>query len=183
MSVWLGKIICGVDLRNYGSKSTGATNSFRVLGTEIGIFVLIFDILKGIIIPITGSLLNYKFSNVEILWLGLYAVIGHIFPIFCGLRGGKGVSTIFGLFCFLSPFGSLLALGCFLITLLSAKMVSLSSIIASISLPIFCYLTHPSEPLFYVSGIFVPILIILTHKKNIKRIILNEEPKINLDFF
>lgn len=183
MSVWLGKLIYGVDLRDYGSKSTGATNSFRVLGTEIGIVVLIFDILKGIIFPLLGFLFSIEFSKQEILWFGIYAVLGHIFPIFCGLRGGKGVSTIFGLFCFLTPISSLLALGCFVITLLTKKIVSLSSIISSICLPVLIYLCNPLEPLLYISGIFVPLLIILTHRKNIRRIVLKQEPQVTLDFF
>lgn len=182
LSVWIGKIFRGIDLREYGSKGTGATNTFRVLGPEIGVVVLIFDIIKGIFLPLFLSLFNLNFTKEEILFMGIYAVLGHIYPLFSGLKGGKGVATVFGLIGILYPISALISLTTFLIVLLKTKYVSLSSIIASFVVPLSFSLVYCPISLFEIYFIIsVPLMVTFTHKKNIFRLLKKDEPKITLE--
>lgn len=182
MSVWLGKLIKGIDLREYGSKGTGATNTFRILGTEIGILVLIFDIIKGILTPIILHLINIKLSQEEILIMGIYSIVGHVYPLFSGLKGGKGVATTLGLTSFLYPLCAIVSVVVFLGILFRTKYVSLSSIIASFSLPFSLFLIYTPKSLLEVCfAISIPMIITFTHRKNIIRLIKNQEPKLKLE--
>jgi len=104
-AVWLGQAFYGVDVREYGSGNAGATNTFRVLGKKAGIAVMIIDIAKGytatnlaylIGMSVTGPQNSVVFVNYQ-LALGVTAVMGHLFPVFAGFRGGKGVATLFGM--------------------------------------------------------------------------------------
>lgn len=181
MSVWLGKTFKGVDLRNYGSGATGATNTFRVLGFEIGLIILFFDVIKALILPTILFLLNIHISNQEILFLGMTCTFGHIFPFFSDFRGGKGVATLFGIMSFLYPISSLISLLLFVLILLIYKYVSLSSILSSyflfLSVLIFYNPLGNNE---YITISTIPILVTLTHRKNILRLLKNQEPKITL---
>lgn len=182
LSVWLGRIFRGIDLRDYGSKGTGATNTFRVLGPEIGVVVLIFDIIKGISLPLLLSLFNFEFTRVEILLMGIYAVLGHVYPLFSGLKGGKGVATVFGLLGILYPTAALLSLTTFLIVLFRTNYVSLSSIIASFFVPLsFSLFYSPISLIEIYFAISVPLMVTFTHRKNILRLIRKDEPKIRLE--
>src|ERR1700692_1989736 len=136
-AVWIGKAFYGVDVREYGSGNAGATNTFRVLGKKAGIPVMLLDILKGwtatnlayfIGVTTTGgphsNFISYQLA------LGIAAVMGHLFPIFAGFRGGKGVATLFGMVLAVNLHSALLCVAVFIIVLLVTKYVSLSSIIA-----------------------------------------------------
>ena len=127
LSVWLGKLIKGIDLRHHGSGGTGATNTFRILGAEIGLAILVFDVLKGITLPLFLFLLNIHLTKLEILTLGIYAVLGHIYPIFSNFKGGKGVATIFGLISVLYPISAIISLVIFILMFLKFNYVSLRS--------------------------------------------------------
>lgn len=185
-AVWIGKSFYGKDVREHGSKNAGATNTFRVLGIKAGIPVLVIDALKGFVacnlvmfidgvIPNTREFVNYQ------LIFGVASVLGHIFPIFAGFKGGKGVATLTGIVLAIATIPTLLAIGVFIVTLLLSRYVSLSSIIAGISFPIlviFVFKTQISSLVIF--SIVVSILLVLTHHKNIERLINKQENKANL---
>src|ERR1700691_3440741 len=120
-AVWIGEAFFGVDVREYGSGNAGATNTFRVLGKKAGIPVMLIDILKGwtttnlayfIGVSTTGAYNSIAFTNYE-LALGIAAVMGHLFPIFAGFRGGKGIATLFGMVLAINLDAALLCVGVF----------------------------------------------------------------------
>lgn len=182
-AVWLGRIFYGKDIRNHGSKNAGATNTFRVLGKKPGIFVLLVDISKGILplIIIDNLSLTLETSSIILLKIGvgIVAVLGHIFPIYAGFKGGKGVATTLGVVITLSPIAAAISVGVFVLTLVISKIVSLSSIFAALSFflsTVFIIDNHDFIKIF-AGAVFV--LITLKHIENIKRILKNEEPKVN----
>lgn len=184
-SVWIGKRFYGIDVREFGSGNAGATNTFRVLGKRAGIPVLIIDILKGYLATLLAFLSSFQFdSNPFInlqLSLGIAAIVGHVFPIFAGFRGGKGVATILGVVICLTPITSALVLIVFLIVLISTRYVSLSSIIAGVSFPIFLNIVLKNQnQTLLVFSVIVSFLLLITHKKNITRLIKKQESKIKL---
>ncbi len=185
-SVWIGKSYFGKDVRDYGSGNAGATNTFRVLGTQAGIVVLLLDVLKGVT---AASLILYipsvshgtdQYVNIQLLF-GILAVVGHIFPVFENFNGGKGIATLFGM---LIGIHYLLAVACvalFVVVLLLTRYVSLSSILATISFPIFTiYIFHRDEPLLIAFGVAAALMVVITHKKNIVRLLNGEESKAKL---
>ncbi len=184
-AVWWGKKYYGIDVREFGSGNAGATNTFRVLGKKAGIPVLIIDILKGSVAVLLAFLSGFAFDTNQFvnlqLALGIAALIGHVFPIFAGFRGGKGVATILGVVICLTPITSLMVLFVFLTVLLTTKYVSLSSILAGVSFPLFLNLVlHNQNQTLIIFSVFVAILLVVTHKKNITRLFKKQEPKVNL---
>ncbi len=181
-AVWWGKRFYNADVRNFGSGNAGATNVFRVLGKKAGIPVLLIDIAKGFV---AVNLILFTSINSSSVWfvcfqivLGLTAIMGHIFPIFAGFKGGKGVATVYGVIITLSPIASIGASVIFLLSLIITKYVSLSSMLAAISLPIFIYYTSSHLDLYlFLFVLAITLLIIVTHKKNIKRLIEKSESK------
>jgi len=174
-----------IDVREFGSGNAGATNTFRVLGKKAGVPVLVIDILKGSFAVSLSFLSTYEigsagFINLQ-LALGIAALIGHIFPVFAGFRGGKGVATILGVvFCIL-PVACSLSLLVFLFVFLISRIVSLSSIIAGMSFPIILNLVlHNQNKVLAVFSIVVSLLLIITHRKNIKRLVKKEESRVKL---
>lgn len=184
-SVWIGKAFYKIDVREFGSGNAGATNTFRVLGKNAGIPVLIIDILKGTAAVALAYLSSFaphsdEFINLQ-LGLGIAALIGHIFPVFAGFRGGKGVATILGIVICILPLACSLSLLIFLIVLLSSRIVSLSSMIGGICFPIILnILLGNTNQILMVFSIIVSALLIITHRKNIKRLLKKEESKVNL---
>lgn len=183
-SVWISKYLFGIDIRDYGSGNAGATNTFRVLGRKWGSIVMLVDVLKGLFATSLWILLPY-YTNDELartnfmLGLGLTAVLGHIFPIFAQFRGGKGVATLFGMIIAIQPIVALCCVGVFLTVLYLTRMVSLSSIIASIALPIFILLVFKADEHAYRAfAILVATLVLFTHQKNITKILNGMESKV-----
>jgi acyl phosphate:glycerol-3-phosphate acyltransferase len=182
-AVWVSKYFFGVDIRNYGSGNAGATNTFRVLGAKWGSFVMAVDILKGVLASFLYLLLPYyitnEFDRVNfMIGLGLSAVLGHIFPLWAGFKGGKGVATVFGMVLAIQPVIALMVIGVFLVVLYLTRFVSLSSILASIALPVLIlFIYREPEPLYRVFTIAVALLVILTHQKNIGRLLQGSESK------
>jgi len=185
-AVWIGKFFYNIDIREFGSGNAGATNTFRVLGKKAGIPVLFFDIFKGwLSVNLTKFLSNYDLiiqTNIDLflelsLAFGLSAVIGHLFPIFTGLRGGKGIATLLGFLFAILPFAAVLSLIVFILSLLVCRFVSLSSIIASF---IFCVVVLITEDNFALNlfAFFVPLLSLITHQKNIERLLKGKETKV-----
>jgi len=185
-SVWVGKIFYGIDIRNQGSGNAGATNTMRILGWKAGIPVMIVDILKGwfavylfhFFAPETmndQSLVLYKIT------LASAAVLGHVFPVFAGFRGGKGIATLLGVGIALYPNAVFVVLVIFIVVLLISGFVSLSSIIASISFPVIvAFLFNPQSIPLMILAICVGIFVPLTHHKNIKRLINGTESKFRI---
>lgn len=184
-SVWIGKAFYNIDVREFGSGNAGATNTFRVLGKRAGIPVLIIDILKGTTAVALSFLSGYHPGTagfVELqLGLGIAALIGHIFPVFAGFRGGKGVATILGIVICIVPGASALSLLVFLFVLFSSRFVSLSSMIAGVSFPIFLNLVLGNQnQILSIFSIVVAALLIITHRKNINRLLQKQESKVQL---
>lgn len=188
-AVWLGQAFYGIDVREYGSGNAGATNTFRVLGKKPGIIVMTIDIMKGftatklaylIGLSVTGPKYSAQFVNYE-LALGVIAVMGHLFPIFAGFRGGKGVATLFGMVLAVNPFAALLCVTVFVTVLLISKYVSLSSICAGFTFPlgtVFVFQSSVKAEVLY--SICVCVLILVTHQKNIERLLKGKESKVYL---
>jgi glycerol-3-phosphate acyltransferase PlsY len=184
-AVWWGKRFYGIDVREFGSGNAGATNTFRVLGKKAGIPVLIIDIVKGALATSLAFLSFFELGSDEFvnlqLGMGIASIVGHVFPIFAGFRGGKGVATILGVVICINPIASLLAILVFLTVLIASKYVSLSSMLAGISYPFILNLLlgNQNETLFIFS-ILVAVLLVITHKKNISRLIKRQESKVEL---
>lgn len=183
-AVWVGKMLYGIDVRDYGSGNAGATNTFRVLGKKAGLPVLIMDILKGFLavkmVWLTGKYLpdTQQFINLE-LSLGIASLLGHIFPIFAGFRGGKGVATLLGILCAVHIGAALICIGVFVLTLLVTQYVSLSSMMAALTFPIsIMFIYHETVPGLNIFAMFVCILVFITHQKNIERLLRGEEGKV-----
>jgi glycerol-3-phosphate acyltransferase PlsY len=189
MAVWIGQAFYGIDIREYGSGNAGATNTFRVLGKKAGIAVMFLDIFKGytatnlaylIGLSLTGPQDSVQFVNYQ-LALGVTAVFGHLFPVFAGFRGGKGVATLFGMILAVHTEAAMLCVLTFVLFLLVFKYVSLSSIMAGFSFPlsiIFIFQSPIRSVLLY--GMCICILILVTHQKNIERLLKGEEPRVDL---
>jgi acyl phosphate:glycerol-3-phosphate acyltransferase len=182
-AVWVSKYFFGIDIRDYGSGNAGATNTFRVLGKKWGAFVMIVDMLKAIVAVKLAFFLPEAFDN-ELylinlqLGLGLAAVLGHIFPVWADFRGGKGVASLFGMVLGIQPNVALCCVGVFILVLFLTRWVSLSSILASVAFPIFILVIfNEPEHLYRVFAIVVALLVLLTHQKNIGRIIKGSESK------
>jgi acyl phosphate:glycerol-3-phosphate acyltransferase len=183
-SVWVSQYFFDIDIRDYGSGNAGATNTYRVLGPKWGTIVMVTDMIKGVVAVKLALLLPaYADSEVNLqnlqTGLGLAAVVGHIFPIWADFRGGKGVATLFGLVLGISPWTALSCVGIFMLVLYLTRFVSLSSILASIAFPIFILVIFNVEnPAYRVFAIAVALMVLLTHQKNIGRILKGSESKV-----
>jgi glycerol-3-phosphate acyltransferase PlsY len=183
-SVWISKHFFDVDIRDYGSGNAGATNTYRVLGAKWGTLVMIIDVLKGIIATSLVVLIPYYMNNAFaktnfMVGLGLAAIVGHIFPIFADFKGGKGVATLFGMIIALQPIVAVCCVGVFLLVLYLTRFVSLSSILASVAFAVFIlFIWNEKEPLYRIFAVSVALMVILTHQKNINRILKGTESKV-----
>ena len=183
-AVWVSKSVFGIDIRDYGSGNAGATNSFRVLGSKWGSFVMLVDVTKGIIATSLYILIPFYLNNELartnfMIALGMVAVIGHIFPIFANFRGGKGVATLLGMALAIQPMVALLCLVVFLITLLSTRFVSLSSMLAGVAfMVLILFIFNEKETIYRLFAIIVAMMVVVTHQKNITRLIKGTENKV-----
>jgi acyl phosphate:glycerol-3-phosphate acyltransferase len=183
-SVWVSRWFFDIDIREYGSGNAGATNTYRVLGPTWGTVVMVADMLKGILAVKLALLLpDYADSDTRLqtlqIGLGLAAVLGHIFPIWADFRGGKGVATLFGIVLGISPWTALSCVGIFLLVLYLTRFVSLSSIMASIAFPVFILVIfNVDNPIYRIFAITVALLVLLTHQKNIGRLLKGMESKV-----
>lgn len=183
-SVWISKSYFNIDIRDYGSGNAGATNTFRVLGKKWGSLVMCIDILKGVCATSLHVFIAHYATNELhrtnfMLGLGLSSVIGHVFPVWANFKGGKGVATLLGMAIAIQPTVAACCIGVFLIVLYLTRFVSLSSIIAGISFMIFIlWIFNQNEPFYRAFSIVVALTVILTHQKNIGRIINGTESKV-----
>ncbi len=186
-AVWIGKYFFQTDVREHGSGNAGATNTFRILGKKAGVPVLLIDVLKGwisvmlaiwFLIPGDSPVL---FENFRVL-CGAAAVLGHVFPVFAGFRGGKGVATLLGVAIGMQPVAALCCIGLFLMVLMLTKYVSLGSILASVFYGIFLLVidrVHHDATIIF--ALMIPMLVIITHTKNIRRLLEGNENRTYLN--
>src|SRR3954471_18938791 len=187
-AVWVSKRFFGIDIRDYGSGNAGATNTYRVLGSKWGTFVMIVDMLKGIAATSLYILLpHYMHDEWDrtnlMVGLGLAAVLGHIFPLWAGFRGGKGVATLFGMILSIEWGVAMSLVLVFLLMLMITRYVSLSSIAASIAFPLLIlsiFSAHAQELSYRLFAIATAFLVVLTHHKNISRLLNGNENKVPL---
>lgn len=178
-AVWIGKWMYGVDVREHGSGNAGATNVFRVLGKKAGIPVLLLDALKGFgAVQLSHLSWLIPEDNGFRIALGLAAALGHIFPVWAHFKGGKGIATLLGVVLALHPGAALLAIGIFLVTWGLTGFISLSSITASLSFPLWLIFRYgESSPSLVMFSLIVFVLVLITHQKNIERLLEGEEKR------
>lgn len=196
-SILISKAVSGIDIRNHGSGNAGGTNVMRVLGWKYGLLVIFLDALKGAIAVVIISRLFFgplpfenispfdDFTLVQII-AGMSAVIGHIWTVFAGFKGGKGIATALGMLLTLITIDMLIAVGVFGLVVLISRYVSLGSIIAAISVPATLFIREnlfhvdiPGYTTLFPFIIGVTVLVIFTHRKNLVRIINGNENKIS----
>lgn len=196
-AIIVSKLVAGIDIRNYGSGNAGGTNVFRVLGWKYGILVILFDAFKGVVAVVFIARLFFltempfnnptpfdDFTFIQLL-AGICAVIGHVFTVFAGFRGGKGMATAVGMAASLMTVDVLIATAVFIFMIIKFRYVSLGSISAAIALPIILFIR---ENVFHVAiegyptlisfSIFIALFIVYTHRSNIKRLIQGTENRI-----
>jgi len=183
-AVWIGKVYYGLDIREHGSKNAGATNTFRVLGKKPGITVLLIDVLKGVsatLIPVLVLQNNPEELLVKVqIGAAFLAVIGHLLPVFAGFRGGKGVATSLGVVIGIVPLAAAVSMIIFLLVFISSRFVSLGAITAALFFPFVLKFAVGTDSVWLLSfGVVVSSMVIVAHRKNIKRLLKGEENKMN----
>lgn len=185
-AIWYGKLQHGIDIRNFGSGNAGATNTFRVLGKKAGFIVMGIDIFKGWAATSLVFLLNRNGSvatdYIEVFQLlfGVAATVGHIFPVYEKFKGGKGIATLLGMLLSIQIEAALICMIVFFIVLILSKYVSLGSMISALAFPLmllFIPRFRPDHPIIIVFGFCIFLIVVITHKKNIVRLINGEENK------
>jgi len=182
----VGKLVKKIDIREYGSGNIGATNIFRVVGKKWGLIVLALDILKGII----ATLFIYRlfptdiFANIRFVYCvyGACAIIGHNWTIFLQFKGGKGVATTTGVVLALFPEAFGFSFLIFFIVVFLTRFISLGSLIAAGSFPVFVWLFYRSEsgfPVFLSFAVIMFFFLVIRHKNNISRLVKGTENKIS----
>ena len=196
-SIIVSKMARGIDIRDYGSGNAGGTNVMRVLGWKHGLFVMMLDALKGVLavivvarlfqgtVPFNNATPFDDFTLVQII-AGIAAVIGHIWTVFAGFKGGKGIATALGMLLVIATVDMLIAVGAFLLVVTFSKYISLGSIVAAIVVPLALVIR---ENIFNVDIqgyhtilpfiIALSLLVIYTHRKNVVRLINGNESKIS----
>ncbi|HEY1031525.1 MAG TPA: glycerol-3-phosphate 1-O-acyltransferase PlsY [Flavipsychrobacter sp.] len=184
-AVWVSKKVYGIDIREHGSGNAGATNTFRILGSKAGSVVMFVDMMKGFIAVKLSLLSAFSWSSEAIVnlqvFLGLAAVLGHIFPIWADFKGGKGIATLFGMILAIQPLAAVSLVGVFIGMLYLTRYVSLSSISASVAFPLLILFIFREPELSYrIFAIATACLVVLTHYKNISRLLTGNESKVPL---
>jgi glycerol-3-phosphate acyltransferase PlsY len=196
-SIIISKISHGIDIREHGSGNAGGTNVMRVLGWKKGLLVILLDALKGAVAVVFVARLHYgglpfqnvspfdDFTLVQII-AGIAAVIGHIWTVFAGFRGGKGIATALGMLIMIVTVDMLVALGIFIIVVTISRYVSLGSILAALSVPLTLIFREnilhdhiQSYGTLLPFVVAVSLLVVFTHRKNVMRLINGTESKIS----
>lgn len=184
-AVWIGRRFYGIDVREHGSHNAGATNTLRVLGRRAALPVFLLDVLKGFAAVMLSHLSGYEngsdaMFNLKIALVAA-AVTGHILPVFARFKGGKGVATLTGAVLGVYPPAVLLCLLVFVIVLAATHYVSLSSMSAGVAFPIFVIgLFGERSTALMIFSCVIAVLLVFTHRKNIKRLLAGTESKIYL---
>lgn len=179
----MGRQFYGIDVREFGSGNAGATNTFRVLGKKPGIAVLIMDVLKGFLaVKLAYIVGDYSSDSPEFidfeLALAVCGLMGHIFPVYVGFRGGKGIATMLGILIGVHPQAALICAIVFIITLILSGYISLSSMMAGITFPVVIMVFYSTNSSINIFSLAVAVIILVTHQRNIERILSKEESRI-----
>lgn len=183
-AVWYGRAFFNLDIRQHGSGNAGATNTFRVLGKRAGTIVLLVDALKGYAAASLAFFVHsiYPLSDNELLsyqlLFGFLAVIGHLYPLFAQFRGGKGVATLLGMVLAIRPDVAAVCIGIWLVVVIASQFVSLGSLLAALAFPVLLLLRvfgQPENPMLIGFGFLIFLIVAITHKKNIGRLIQGNE--------
>jgi len=182
-AVWFGKLFYGIDVREHGSGNAGATNTLRVLGNKPGFIVLSIDLLKGLLAanlvvflkdlePDTNAYLLYQIA------FGALAFIGHVFPVFAQFKGGKGIATLLGITIALNGMLALICAALFVVIVYITRYISVGSMLSAIASPFIAFGLYHAElnALVYFCAI-VALLVVYTHRANIKRLTNGNENK------
>lgn len=184
-SVWIGRIFYHKDVRQYGSHNAGTTNTIRTLGLAPGIVVLVIDAFKGwLAVKLDFLFLTEATAGYRLYFdvaLAVAAVLGHVFPIYTGFKGGKGVATLMGVVLAIYPEAFVASVLIFALVFILTKYVSLSSILAAVAFPFLeIFVFRQTEPALRFFSIFIGLFIIITHRKNIGRLLRGDESKLSL---
>lgn len=169
--LFIGKICCGIDIRNDGSKSTGATNVARLCGFKYGVTALILDVAKGFIPVIMAAQYSHNWAFLSLV--AGSAVIGHVFSMFLDMKGGKAVATTVGVFLALAPAAAFWSIFMCIAVILLSGFVSMGSLTLAVALPVFSLITGSVGMVPLACGI--TLLLFWTHRANIKRLAKGEE--------
>lgn len=196
-SIWVGKLVKGVDIRNHGSGNAGATNTFRLLGWQPGVVVLSIDFFKGFVSAYWISQLAYYIGSGPVslfpYWevdsflrivCGVVAVVGHMFPLYSNFEGGKGMATAAGMLCGIEPVSVAITAGVFLVVMLVSRFVSLASLVAAFIYPLMLVTLRygfgwPIDGSILIFGAIVGIGIIIKHRGNIRRLLKGTENQVS----
>ncbi len=196
-SIIISKAAKGIDIREHGSGNAGGTNVMRVLGWKHGVLVILLDALKGVLVVVVVARLHYgsipfenatpfdDFTLVQII-AGISAVIGHIWTVFAGFKGGKGIATALGMLLMIVTVDMLIAIGVFILVVTFSRYISLGSLAGAVAVPLALIVREnifnvdiPNYNTLLPFLIFVTLLVIFTHRKNVIRLLNGNENKIN----
>jgi glycerol-3-phosphate acyltransferase PlsY len=196
-SIIVSKLTKGIDIREHGSGNAGGTNVMRVLGWKHGLLVILLDTLKGVLAVVVVARLHYgsipfqnatpfdDFTLVQVI-AGISAVIGHIWTVFAGFKGGKGIATALGVLVMIITVDMLVAVGIFVLVVTISRYVSLGSIVGAISVPLTLVVREnlfdagiPGYNMLLPFVIFLAMLVIFTHRKNVIRLLNGNESKVS----
>ncbi|KUL33127.1 glycerol-3-phosphate 1-O-acyltransferase PlsY [Chlorobium limicola] len=209
--IMAGKLLKGIDIRKFGSGNAGGTNAFRVLGWKTGLTVTLIDIIKGVVAAVS-VVAFFRHHPIDVfpdinevalrLLAGMSAVVGHVFTVFAGFKGGKGVSTAAGMLIGIAPVSMLMVIGIFLLTIYLSRYVSVASMLAAVAFPLIIairkyifelgsgldyYIKLFGEPLSFhdsldyhlmIFGLIVALGILYTHRANIRRLLSGTENRV-----
>lgn len=196
-SIIVSKLSKGIDIREHGSGNAGGTNVMRVLGWKQGLIVILLDALKGVLAVVVVARLHYgsmpfqnatPFDDLTLVQIiaGISAVIGHIWTVFAGFKGGKGIATAVGVLAMIITIDILVAIGIFVLVVTISRYVSLGSILGAIAVPLTLVVREnlfdvniPGYDTLLPFVIFLALLVIFTHRKNVIRIVNGNENKVS----
>jgi acyl phosphate:glycerol-3-phosphate acyltransferase len=185
-SVWWGKAFFGVDVRQHGSRNAGATNTFRVLGPKAGVPVLLIDILKGFVpVRILPNFSEMQPDTAPWMWLRvalvIAAVLGHLYPVFAGFKGGKGVATSLGGVLAVHPGAAAVCVVVFAVVFWLSRYVSLGSLCAAVAFPLAVVVIYQEMSAVKIGfAIVLCVMVFYTHRENIGRLLRGEENRMSL---
>jgi glycerol-3-phosphate acyltransferase PlsY len=174
---WLVRLVRGIDIRRVGSRSIGATNVWRLLGWKVGVPTILLDVAKGFVPALLASMLVDDLAGAL---AGGAAMLGHARPVFLRFeRGGKAVATTGGVLLGLAPEVAVLSLGVWILTFLVSRYVSVASMAAAVSVPVFAFALEESWPV-KILALAGAAAVVFLHRENIKRLFAHREPRVQL---
>jgi len=179
-SIIVSKLLMGKDIREYGSGNAGSTNSYRMMGGKKTLIVMAGDLLKGIIAVLIAGFMFGEMGDlggIGKMVAASSAIVGHIFPVFFGFKGGKGILTAAAVFGVFDIRVLAIILGTFIVVVLICKFVSLASICAAAMLPVALGILYGFSSVYFIIGLFTAALVIFMHRSNIARLIKGTESK------